>query len=163
MSSTKKLAHQFDAVIALPFCHLGLNVNKGELLASEYLKPEIKTFVTDSSTVTEIVRQIEAYCENPTFNFQLELKPAGTVFQQKVWQVLSAIPAGQVMTYGEVAKQLSSSAQAVGNACRANPIPLIIPCHRVVSAQGIGGFAGHTSGYFTDIKSQLLAHEGLEF
>ena len=69
------------------------------------------------------------------------------------------IPRGEVRTYGELAKQLNSSARAVGNACRRNPIPIIIPCHRVVAKKGIGGFAGHTEGATIELKQWLLAFE----
>jgi len=110
----------------------------------------------------QALRQILAYLETPLFVFDLPLKPQGTQFQQSVWGYLRSIPAGEVRTYGEVAADLNSSPRAVGNACRRNPLPLVIPCHRVVSAAGIGGFAGHISGAQIDIKRQLLAHEGVE-
>lgn len=89
----------------------------------------------------------------------------GTAFQQKVWQALLHIPAGQVATYGALAQELKSSARAVGNACRNNRFPLIVPCHRVVSATGIGGYAGDTLEQqkgtinYLQIKQWLLAHE----
>jgi len=67
-----------------------------------------------------------------------------------------------VITYGEIAAELDSSPRAVGNACRKNPISLVIPCHRVVSASGIGGFSGQIEGEKISIKQQLLAHEGVE-
>ena len=87
------------------------------------------------------------------------LAPGGTVFQQRVWKALLAIPPGETRTYGELARELGSSPRAVGGACRRNPIPLLIPCHRVVAANGDGGFAGHTRGRWMDIKRWLLAHE----
>ena len=65
------------------------------------------------------------------------------------------------LTYGEMAKKLDSSPRAVGNACRANPLPIIIPCHRVVSQSGIGGYGGHTEGEVLAIKEWLLHHEGV--
>ncbi|VAW93485.1 Methylated-DNA--protein-cysteine methyltransferase [hydrothermal vent metagenome] len=95
------------------------------------------------------------------FKMDLNLELTGTTFQKRVWAVLQKIPAGKVKTYGEVAKQLNSSARAVGNACRANPIPLIVPCHRVIAKTGIGGFSGKTNGASIDRKRWLLAHEGV--
>jgi len=89
----------------------------------------------------------------------------GTEFQRKVWQSLQDIPVGEVRTYGSLAKELNSSARAVGNACRQNLFPVIVPCHRVVSASGIGGYAGDTLARqhgqinFLHIKQWLLAHE----
>ncbi len=87
------------------------------------------------------------------------LEPEGTVFQRRVWQALLDILPGQTRTYGALARELGSSPRAIGGACRSNPIPLLIPCHRVVAANGHGGFAGHTSGRWMDIKRWLLEHE----
>lgn len=93
----------------------------------------------------------------------------GTEFQQKVWQALLRIPAGEVLSYGALAKRLDSSARAVGNACRSNPFPIVVPCHRVVSASGIGGYAGDTLTRkkgeinYLHIKQWLLTHEQAKF
>jgi len=163
MLSRNNNPDRFDAVISIPFCHLGLRFSEGQLISSEYLEPGSEVFQPASPDVSKLLKQIQSYVNNPAFCFQIDLKTEGTEFQQKIWKKLIEIPAGTVMTYGDLAKQTSSSAQAVGNACRANPVPLIIPCHRVVSANGIGGFAGATDGYLIDIKRRLLRHEGLEF
>ena len=90
------------------------------------------------------------------------LSPEGTLFQKSVWHELTKIPIGQTRTYGEIANKLNSSARAVGNACRKNPIQIIIPCHRVVSAKGLGGYAGKTEGKQIKIKRWLLSHEGVQ-
>lgn len=91
--------------------------------------------------------------------FQLPLA-RGTLFQERVWEAIRAIPAGQVRTYQEVALQIGSGARAVANACGANHQPLIVPCHRVVAKKAIGGFmCGHPSGQ--KIKTWLLQHEGV--
>lgn len=80
---------------------------------------------------------------------------------KKVWACIQGIPAGETKTYGEVAKKIKSGARAVGSACGANPYPLIAPCHRVVSAQGIGGFMKENEpGLYRQIKLWLLRHEG---
>jgi methylated-DNA-[protein]-cysteine S-methyltransferase len=84
----------------------------------------------------------------------------GTAFQRRVWRALSIIPPGQVRTYGELARSLASSPRAVGNAARANPWPLVVPCHRLVASQGLGGYGGATQGRGLAIKRWLLAHEG---
>jgi O-6-methylguanine DNA methyltransferase len=84
---------------------------------------------------------------------------AGTSFQQAVWQALQGIPAGQTLSYGEVARQVGKpgAARAVGAACGANPIPVLVPCHRVLASGGaLGGF---TAGL--DWKRRLLAREGV--
>ena len=75
----------------------------------------------------------------------------------------TTIPPGKVMTYGEVARQLDSSPRAVGNACRANPLPIIIPCHRIVGQTGTGGYGGFRTGKVVEIKHWLLHHEGVDF
>ena len=83
----------------------------------------------------------------------------GTEYQRKVWDILESIPPGQTRTYGEIAHLLGSSPRAVGNACRKNPVPIFVPCHRVVAAHGAGGFMGKTSGSPLAIKRWLLEHE----
>ena len=109
----------------------------------------------------QVKAQLEAYFRDGGAGFSLPLAPTGTEFQQRVWAAMLRIPAGRVRSYGEIARELDSGARAVGNACRRNPIPLIIPCHRVVSAQGIGGYSGATGGHRLEIKRWLLAHEGV--
>jgi methylated-DNA-[protein]-cysteine S-methyltransferase len=89
----------------------------------------------------------------------IHLNLAGTEFQKKVWRALLQIPVGETRTYGDLAKQLGSAPRAIGGACRRNPVPLLVPCHRVVAANGDGGFAGHTDGFWMDAKRWLLAHE----
>ena len=86
--------------------------------------------------------QLNGYFDGLRKNFDLPLEPLGTKFQQRVWSMMEQIPYGKTITYGEIAKALSSSARAVGTACGANPIPVIIPCHRVVAANDMGGYSG---------------------
>jgi methylated-DNA-[protein]-cysteine S-methyltransferase len=96
------------------------------------------------------------YCELKAF--ELPLKPAGTDFQQKVWRAMLAIPRGKTRTYGEIARELGGEARAVGAACGANPIPILIPCHRVTAAAGaLGGYSGKGGG---GTKKFLLELEG---
>ena len=92
-------------------------------------------------------------------SFDLPFVPSGTPFQLRVWHALMNIPAGQSTTYGALAKQLGTAARAVGQACGSNPLPILIPCHRVVAAHGLGGFMHASSGAPLDVKSWLLAHE----
>ena len=93
---------------------------------------------------------------------EIPLKTHGTGFQRAVWAEISKIPLGETRTYGEIATKINSSPRAVGNACRNNPIPIIIPCHRVVSANSIGGYEGETQGGKINVKRWLLNHEGVE-
>lgn len=101
--------------------------------------------------------QLIAYFDGYRQEFDLPLHPAGTPFQNKVWAAMQDIPFGQVQTYGQIAKKIGSAARAVGMACGANPIPVIIPCHRIVAATGLGGYSGD-GGLVT--KQALLDLEG---
>jgi methylated-DNA-[protein]-cysteine S-methyltransferase len=108
-----------------------------------------------------VVEQLAAYFDDPGSTFELPLILAGTPFQQGVWERLRTIPAGSVRTYGQLARALGTSPRAIGAACRANPCPVVVPCHRVVSAAGWGGFMGARDGACLEIKRWLLAHEGI--
>ena len=109
-----------------------------------------------------IRQQLKKYFSSAISFNAISLLLNGTPFQKSVWRELSKIPLGETRTYGEIANKLSSSPRAVGNACRRNPIAIIIPCHRVISAQGLGGYAGATEGRQLDIKRWLLNHEGVQ-
>ncbi len=102
---------------------------------------------------------IAAWLQGGEWPRDLPLAPEGTPFQLRVWRVLCEIPPGHTLTYGELARRLETSPRAVGGACRANPVPLLIPCHRVVARNGLGGFAGRRQGAWPDLKARLLAHE----
>ncbi len=106
-------------------------------------------------------KQCDQYFKNPSFVFEVPLKPVGTTHQQKVWNATQNIQVGDTTTYGQIAKMIKSGPRAVGTACGANPYPLVTPCHRVVSAQGLGGFMREDSpGFYRQIKIWLLKHEG---
>ena len=108
--------------------------------------------------LAEATRQLTEYFAGTRRTFDLPLAPHGTPFRLKVWAAMQAIPYGETRSYGDLARDLDSAPRAVGGACGANPIPLIIPCHRVVGAGGaLGGFSG---GAGCDTKRQLLALEG---
>lgn len=101
--------------------------------------------------------QLDAYFAGDLRDFVLPLQVGGSDFQRDVCRAMSAIPLGETRTYGDIAKDLSASAQAVGNACGGNPIPVIIPCHRVLGATSLGGFSGLGG---VETKVWLLKHEG---
>ena len=152
-------------VIAAPFGRLGVltELVDDSLMVSkiEYLSKETSLLPPKNALAKEVARQCRAYFQEPNFQFDLPLKPVGTIHQQKVWQHIQGIPAGKTQTYGEVAAKIKSGPRAVGTACGANPYPLIAPCHRVVSAQGIGGFMKENApGLYRQIKQWLLQHEG---
>jgi methylated-DNA-[protein]-cysteine S-methyltransferase len=104
-------------------------------------------------------RQLREYFAGERQEFELPLAPEGTEFQQRVWQALTKIPFGQVQSYGEIARAVRrpDAARAVGLACGTNPLPIVIPCHRVVGAKGqLTGFGGGLP-----VKEWLLTHEGI--
>jgi methylated-DNA-[protein]-cysteine S-methyltransferase len=92
--------------------------------------------------LVEARRQLHAYFDGELHVFNLALSPAGTPYQRKVWQALCAIPTGTTRTYAEIARAVGGSPRAVGGANGRNPIPIIIPCHRVVATTGLGGYSG---------------------
>lgn len=151
----------YQAKLKTPFGMLGIRCAGGVLTGIEFLAPGAQAQAPRDAFARKVCAQLEAYCADPDFRFDLPMQTGGTQHQQKVWQAMRAIPRGQVRSYGEVAAQLHSSPLAVGQACGANPIPLVIPCHRIVGKSGLGGFANHRDGYLLDIKRWLLAHEGV--
>ena len=105
-------------------------------------------------------RQLERYREDPDAKFDLPLLIEGSPLQRRVWDAMCAIPRGRTRTYGELARELGSvDARAIGQACGDNRLPIVIPCHRVVAADGIGGFGHSTGGYLLEAKRWLLMHE----
>ena len=109
----------------------------------------------------EGARQISEYFAGERSTFDLPLRVAGSDFQRAVCEAMRAIPFGDTLTYGDIARKVGAPAQAVGNACGANPIPIIIPCHRVLGATGLGGFSGAGGGLSgIEMKVTLLKHEG---
>ena len=149
--------------INTPFCDLEVCTQNDKIVSIEFVK------IASSSEQAcleplqlRVIQQMQDYFRLATRVFDVPLAPKGTDFQHRVWAQLCEIPVGQVRSYGEIAELLSTSPRAVGNACRKNPIPVIIPCHRVVSKIGIGGFVGATDGDYLTIKRRLLKHEGVE-
>ncbi|GAB5099176.1 MULTISPECIES: methylated-DNA--[protein]-cysteine S-methyltransferase [unclassified Caballeronia] len=152
----------FDAVIDAPFGKVGIRADERAVREIVYLSAEVESIESDKPLVQQAIAQIRQYFEQPAMRFDLPLGTGGTAFQERVWKGISGIAAGQVWTYGQLAREVGSVPRAVGQACGSNPLPIVIPCHRVVSSSGIGGFA-HTpgDGFFRDVKRWLLAHEGV--
>jgi len=149
----------YAAVIAAPSFSIGIECNADEITGIDYLEP-CPEVAPKTPLAREAVRQLRVWLKNPAFEFGLPLAPAGTHFQRRVWNAVAAIPPGRTMSYGEVAAAIHSGPRAVGNACGANPYPIVVPCHRVVAAnQGLGGFGRQGEGFLLDIKRWLLRHE----
>jgi methylated-DNA-[protein]-cysteine S-methyltransferase len=154
----------FNAVIDAPFGKVGIRVAGATVREIVYLPDSVQNVAPDTPLAHQAVEQIERYFECASAKFELPLALVGTAFQRRVWQALREIPPGVVLTYGQLAKQLGSVPRAVGQACGANDFPIVIPCHRVVSSSGIGGFAHHAEeGFFRNVKRWLLAHEGIPY
>ncbi len=150
----------YQAIIAAPGFSLGIRCDDTEVHGVYFLEPCAERAATNA-LAAEAVRQLKAYLADASFSFSLPLRPAGTNFQRRVWAQISAIPNHQTRSYGELAKVLHNAPRAVGQACGANPFPVVVPCHRVVAmGGGLGGFARQRGGFLLDVKRWLLAHEG---
>lgn len=158
----------YNAVLPAPTLKLGTRTvsfaigvccDGDEISEMHYLEPQKEVRPT-MPLAHEAVRQLRAYFADPAFEFGLPLATVGTYFQRRVWDRISLIPCGETQSYGEVAAAIRSGPRAVGNACGANPYPLVVPCHRVLAAnQKIGGFGKTNANFFLDIKRALLQHE----
>ncbi len=151
---------RYQAIVAAPGFALGVQCNDDEITGIDFLEPRAEQ-APATPLAAETVRQLKAYIADPGFVFGLPLRPVGTAFQRRVWEQISAIPAGQTNSYGQLAKNLKNAPRAVGQACGANFYPVVIPCHRVVATGGgLGGFARERGGFLLDVKRWLLKHEG---
>ena len=137
-----------------PFGDLTVTEEDGAITALGWFRAK----VDDSSDILDAaVAQLAEYGAGMREAFDLPLRIKGSDFQRDVCRAMAAIPFGYTRTYGEIAKDLGVPAQAVGQACGANPIPIIIPCHRVMGAKGLTGFSGRGG---VETKVALLRHEG---
>ena len=154
----------YTAKLRTPFAVLGLRSDGRALTRVVYLPLDERAKAPSDAISERAAREVERYLADPEYRFQVPLATGGTPFQQRVWQALAEIPPGQSRTYGEVARTVRSAARAVGQACGANRIALIVPCHRVVGAMGsMGGFMNAEVGDPIAIKRWLLTHEGYRF
>lgn len=149
----------FDEVLATPFAWLGIRVMDGRVCGLDISRQPLPQRDQPDPLAIRVCHGLKAYLAGGEWPQAFPLAPRGTPFQQAVWAAMRRIPAGQTRTYGELARELGSSPRAVGGACRANPIALLIPCHRVVAKNGEGGFAGHSTGTWPAIKHRLLQIE----
>ena len=154
----------YAAIVAAPGFCLGLRCSEDEITSIEYLPKAERGKAPDNALAERAVRQLERYLDDPEFRFSLSLAAAGTPFRERVRSALTGIPVGESRTYGELARQLHTAPRAVGGACGANDIALVVPCHRVVGSQGsLGGFMHAVDGDPLAIKRWLLRHEGYRF
>ena len=110
-----------------------------------------------SPLLLEAKRQLDGYFSGKLKRFDLPVEPSGPPFERHVWQLMCDIPYGETRTYGDLAAALAAAPRAIGQACGRNPIPILIPCHRVLAADGLGGYSG---GRGIETKRRLLMLEG---
>jgi len=149
----------YQARLPAPFAVLGIVTDGTALTALDFLPLETPVLEPQDAVSRRVCTQLQAYLADPLFSFDLPLALHGTVFQSRVWQALRQIPGGSTQSYGELARLLHSVPRAVGQACGANPIPVIVPCHRVLAREGLGGFMNSIGGDPMAIKRWLLEHE----
>jgi methylated-DNA-[protein]-cysteine S-methyltransferase len=150
---------KYQAIISAPFGKLGIRCSDTDLLGIEFLPQSTKLQAPVGAMAQTVCAELQAYLADPQHEIDLPFELDGTHHQCNVWQAMLDIPSGQTRSYGELAAGIGSSAQAVGQACGSNPIPLVIPCHRVVGKTGLGGFMHRADEDALDIKRWLLAHE----
>jgi methylated-DNA-[protein]-cysteine S-methyltransferase len=155
------LLDSYTARLATPFAVLGIRTAGESLTGIEYLPRGAATLAPLSRLAERVCRQIERYLDDPGFRFDLPFDYRGTDFQCRVWRAISGIPSGRTLTYVDIARRLRTAPRPVGGACGANRIPLVIPCHRVLGANGLGGFMNAKSGFPLEVKRWLLRHEGV--
>ncbi|GGY25981.1 methylated-DNA--[protein]-cysteine S-methyltransferase [Paludibacterium paludis] len=151
----------WSAVIEAPFGRLGVRTDSEHVREIRFLDRSEALRAPTSPVAVETVRQLEQYFLDADFRFSVPIELTGTPFQVRVWERIARIPKGQTITYTTLAEDIGSVARAVGGACGRNPVPVIVPCHRVVAVSGIGGFNGAADDSLLSlpIKRWLLAHE----
>ncbi len=150
----------YSAVVSTPIGNLGLCVNQDGITQINFIRGDCEPFVDGANPlVSRAINELEHYFSGQLKHFQTPFLPSGTSFQQKAWQALLSIPYGKTVTYGELANKLKTSPRAIGNACRANPLLILVPCHRVLGANSLGGYSGQTRGEQLAIKRWLLELE----
>jgi len=140
--------------ISTPIGHLTVEERESAIVGVRWAdEPQGKK----TPLLSEAARQLEAYFAGGRTDFDLPLAAAGTVFDRRVWAAMRAIPYGETRTYGDLAHLTDSGPRAVGRACGRNPIPVIVPCHRILARGGLGGYSG---GAGLPTKQWLLTLEG---
>ena len=149
----------YDVTVDFPKFKVGVATRDGVVTQLKYLPLSTPSISPGNELAKRAERQLKGYREDPNTPFDLPVVVEGTELQKAVWKAMCAIPRGRTRTYGELAKELGADARDIGQCCGDNRLPLVIPCHRIVAADGIGGFAHATSGYLVEAKRWLLMHE----
>ncbi|MGL6070392.1 methylated-DNA--[protein]-cysteine S-methyltransferase [Craterilacuibacter sp.] len=150
----------YTAILSAPFATLGVVCSDTQLLGIDFLPAATPWRAPQPATLgAEVARQLDCWLADASFRFDLPCQLAGTPFQERVWRVIAATTRGETISYQQLAARVGSVARAVGGACGRNPLPIIIPCHRVLAKNGLGGFSLSTAQDMLAIKRWLLAHE----
>jgi methylated-DNA-[protein]-cysteine S-methyltransferase len=153
----------FDVVVEFPKMKVGVKTRDERVVEIRYLPPSAAALEPTNVLATMAKEQLERYRADPDAKFDLPVLVEGSALERAVWEAMCAIPRGRTRTYGELARELGADPRAIGQACGENRLPIVIPCHRVVAADGLGGFAHATSGYLLEVKRWLLMHEAPAF
>ncbi|SEN48636.1 methylated-DNA--[protein]-cysteine S-methyltransferase [Nitrosomonas marina] len=156
------VVRSYQAKILAPFAVLGICTEEDWLTEIDYLPLNSPLKAPITPLAKEVCAQLAAYLADPRYTFDLSLHVSGTVHQQRVWEKIQQVPSGQTCSYAAIAATIHSAPRAVGQACGANKIPIVIPCHRVVAKNGgLGGFMNAREGEPLEIKRWLLQHESI--
>jgi len=158
----KVIVQDYDGSVTFPFGVIGIRTQDTNLIGLDFLPAGTSESLPVTATGKQTWNALFNYLENPEKLTEVVLACEGTDFQKKVWNALRRIPVGQVWTYGELAKSIDTSPRAAANACRKNKIPILIPCHRIVAKNALGGYFGQTEGEMLNVKRWLLEHEGAQ-
>ena len=149
----------YDVTVEFPKFKVGVATRDGVVAQLKYLPLSFPTVAEKNALAGRAARQLEAYRRDASSAFDLPVVVEGSDLQKAVWRLMCAIPRGKTRTYGDLARELGTDPREIGQCCGDNRLPLVIPCHRIVAADGIGGFAHATSGYLVETKRWLLMHE----
>jgi len=157
----------FDVVLEFPKMKVAVATRDENVVEIRFLPVSSVVVAPRNALAERAARQLERYRDDPDAKFDLPLQVEGSPLQRRVWNAMCAIPRGKTRTYGELARELGAhfpvDARAIGQACGDNRLPIVIPCHRIVAADGLGGFGHSTGGYLLEVKRWLLMHEAPAF
>jgi len=149
----------YDVTVEFPKFKVGVATRGGVVTELKYLPLSAPSVSSKNELAKRAEQQLQGYRSDPNSAFDLPVVIEGSDLQKAVWRAMCAIARGRTRTYGDLARELGADAREIGQACGDNRLPLVIPCHRIVAADGIGGFAHATSGYLVEAKRWLLMHE----
>jgi methylated-DNA-[protein]-cysteine S-methyltransferase len=153
----------FDVIVDFPKMKVAVKTRGEQVVEIRYLPPSSPLLSPRNPLAALAAKKLERYREDPDTMFDLPVVVEGNALQRAVWDAMRSIPRGRTRTYGEVARELGADPRDIGQACGDNRLPIVIPCHRVVAADGIGGFGHSSGGYLLEAKRWLLMHEAPAF